>query len=145
MIHAVTMQVFNLDPQAGSHEKPDLLGGACLGMRWGDLASGTYLRLGGHSLGCLPQGPATGVSLWSGLCPPIYGDKSTAGKCEVFEDMIRELQDLVRLEVQCASSSLVVMALSRPNKVSSSGFYLTSRYSFCGIHGTELEGLELDV
>ena len=43
--------------------------------------------------------------------PPIYVDRSTAGEQEVFEDTDRELQDLVRLEVQWAS--LVVLALSR--------------------------------
>ena len=36
--------------------------------------------------------------------PPIYMDKSTAGDDEDFEDTDRELQDLVRLEVQWASS-----------------------------------------
>lgn len=36
--------------------------------------------------------------------PPIYVDKSTAGKHEVFEDTDQESQDLVRLEVQWASS-----------------------------------------
>ena len=36
--------------------------------------------------------------------PPIYVDRSTAGEQEVFEDTDQELQDLVRLEVQWASS-----------------------------------------
>ena len=36
--------------------------------------------------------------------PPICMDKSTAGDDEDFEDTDRELQDLVRLEVQWASS-----------------------------------------
>ena len=36
--------------------------------------------------------------------PPIYMDRSTAGDHEVFEDTDRELQDVVRLEVQWASS-----------------------------------------
>ena len=36
--------------------------------------------------------------------PPIYVDRSTAGDHEVFEDTDQELQDLVRLEVQWASS-----------------------------------------
>ena len=35
---------------------------------------------------------------------PIYVDRSTAGDHEVFEDTDRELQDLVKLEVQWASS-----------------------------------------
>ena len=35
---------------------------------------------------------------------PIYMDRSTAGGHEVFEDTDRELQDLVKLEVQWASS-----------------------------------------
>ena len=34
----------------------------------------------------------------------IYMDSSTAGDHEVFEDIDRESQDLVRLEVQWASS-----------------------------------------
>ena len=37
--------------------------------------------------------------------PPIYVDRSTAGDHKVFEDTDQELQDLVRLEVQGASSS----------------------------------------
>ena len=36
--------------------------------------------------------------------PPIYMDKSTAGDDEDFEDTDRELQDLVRLEMQWVSS-----------------------------------------
>ena len=36
--------------------------------------------------------------------PPIYVDKSFAGDHEVFEDTDRELQDLVRLEMQWVSS-----------------------------------------
>ena len=36
--------------------------------------------------------------------PPICMDKSTAGDDEDFEDTDRGLQDLVRLEVQWASS-----------------------------------------
>ena len=36
--------------------------------------------------------------------PPIYVDRSTAGDHEVFEDTDWELQDLVRLELQWASS-----------------------------------------
>ena len=36
---------------------------------------------------------------------PISVDKSTAGDHEIFGDTDRELQDLVRLEVQWASSS----------------------------------------
>ena len=36
--------------------------------------------------------------------PPIYVDRSTAGDHEVFEDTDWESQDLVRLEVQWASS-----------------------------------------
>ena len=36
--------------------------------------------------------------------PPIYVDRSTARDHEVFEDADWELQDLVRLEVQWASS-----------------------------------------
>ena len=47
--------------------------------------------------------------------PTIYGDESTAGGHEVFEDTDQELQDLVRLEVQWALP-LVVLALSRPEK-----------------------------
>ena len=35
---------------------------------------------------------------------PIYMDRSTAGDHEVFEDTDQELQDLVKLEVQWASS-----------------------------------------
>ena len=45
---------------------------------------------------------------------PTYVDRSTAGDHEVFEDTVRDLQDLVRLEVQWAS--LVALALSRPEK-----------------------------
>ena len=36
--------------------------------------------------------------------PPIYMDKGTAGYHEVFEDTDWELQNLVKLEVQRASS-----------------------------------------
>ena len=36
--------------------------------------------------------------------PPIYVDKSPAGDHEGFEDTDRELQNLVRLEVQWVSS-----------------------------------------
>ena len=36
--------------------------------------------------------------------PPIYVDKCTAGDHVVFKDTDLELQDLVRLEVQWASS-----------------------------------------
>ena len=36
--------------------------------------------------------------------PPIYVDRRTAGDHEVFEDTDGERQDLVRLEVQWASS-----------------------------------------
>ena len=36
--------------------------------------------------------------------PPVYMDRSTAGDHEVFEDTDRELQNLVRLEMQWASS-----------------------------------------
>ena len=36
--------------------------------------------------------------------PPIHADRSTAGKHEVFEDADQGSQDLVRLEVQWASS-----------------------------------------
>ena len=36
--------------------------------------------------------------------PPIYVDKSTAGDHEIFGDTDQEFQDLVRLEVQWASS-----------------------------------------
>ena len=50
---------------------------------------GSISQARSHSLGCLFQGPVT----WTW----IYMDRSTA---EVFEDTDRELQDLVRLEVQ---------------------------------------------
>ena len=36
--------------------------------------------------------------------PLIYVDRGTAGDHEVFEDTERELQDLVRLEMQWVSS-----------------------------------------
>ena len=36
--------------------------------------------------------------------PPPYVDRSAAGDHEVFEDTDQELQDLVRLEIQWASS-----------------------------------------
>ena len=36
--------------------------------------------------------------------PPIFVDRGTAGDREVFEDTDQEFQDLVRLEVQGASS-----------------------------------------
>ena len=38
------------------------------------------------------------------IVPLIYVDRSTAGDHDVFEDTYWELQDLVRLEVQWASS-----------------------------------------
>ena len=38
------------------------------------------------------------------VVPPLYMDRSTAGDREVFEDTDQEFQDLVRLEVQGASS-----------------------------------------
>ena len=67
-------------------------------------SSGNVSQARGHSLGSLPRASNLKVS-------PIYVDRSTAGEQEVFEDTDRELQDLVRLEVQWAS--LVVLALSR--------------------------------
>ena len=47
--------------------------------------------------------------------PLIYVDRSTAGDQEVFEDADQELQDLVRLEVEWASS-FVVPAHRKPEK-----------------------------
>ena len=73
--------------------------------------------------------------------PPIYVDRSTAGEQEVFEDTDRELQDLVRLEVQWAS--LVVLALSRSEEALRWRLSQLPRYFFCGICGNELEGLAL--
>ena len=73
---------------------------------------------------------------------PIYMDISTPGDHEVFEDTDRELQDLVKLEVQWASS-FVALALSGPEEAL---WWLLSqlpRHSFCGISGNELEGLAL--
>ena len=68
---------------------------------------------------------------------PIYVDRSTAGDHEVFEDTDRELQDLVRLEVQWASS-----LGSAVNGSEEALWQLLSqllRYSFCGIFGNKLE------
>ena len=65
--------------------------------------------------------------------PPIYVDRSTV----VFEDTDRELQDLVRLEVQWASS-----LGSAVNGSEEALWQLLSqllRYSFCGIFGNKLE------
>ena len=65
---------------------------------------------------------------------PIYMDISTPGDHEVFEDTDRELQDLVKLEVQWASS-FVALALSGPEEAL---WWLLSqllKYSFCGICG----------
>ena len=69
---------------------------------------------------------------------PIYMDRSTAGDHEVFEDTDRELQDLVRLEMQRVSSFG-----SGPEEAL--GWLLSQllRYSFCGICGNGLEGLVL--
>ena len=47
--------------------------------------------------------------------PLIYVGRSIAGDHEVFEDTDKELQDLVRLEVQ-GLLPLVVLALSRPEE-----------------------------
>ena len=57
---------------------------------------GSISQARSHSLDCLLQGPVT----WKWICM----DSSTAGEYEVFEETDQELQDLVRLEVQWASS-----------------------------------------
>ena len=67
----------------------------------------------------------------------IYVDRSTAGDHDVFEDTDWELQDLVRLEVQWASS-----LGSAVNGSEEALWQLLSqllRYSFCGIFGNKLE------
>ena len=72
---------------------------------------------------------------------PIYVHGSTAGDHEVFEDTDWELQDLVRLELQWASSFGSAVRGSEE-----AVWWLLSqllRYSFCGICGNELEGLAL--
>ena len=46
---------------------------------------------------------------------PIYVERSPAGDHEAFKDIDRELQDVVRLELQWASF-VVMSALSRPEK-----------------------------
>ena len=57
-----------------------------------------------YSLGCLSQGPESLKWVFVMAVPPVYMDRSTAGDHEVFEDTDRELQNLVRLEMQWASS-----------------------------------------
>ena len=74
--------------------------------------------------------------------PPISVDISTAGDHEAFEDTDGELQDLVRLEVQWASS-FGALALGGPKEAL---WWLLSqlpKYFFCGMCGNELEGLAL--
>ena len=69
--------------------------------------------------------------------PLIYADRSTAGGHEFSEDTDWELQDLVRLEVQWASS-----LGSAVNGSEEALWQLLSqllRYSFCGIFGNKLE------
>lgn len=56
------------------------------------------------SLSCLIQRLVTWKWVFITAVPPNYVDRSTAVKHEVFEDTDRESQDLVRLEVQWASS-----------------------------------------
>ena len=73
--------------------------------------------------------------------PPIYVDRRAAGDHEVFEDTDQELQDLVRLEVQRASS--FASALSGSEEAL---WWLLSQllgYSFCGICGNGPEALVL--
>ena len=69
---------------------------ACLGVRRSS-SSGNVSQARGHSLGSLPRASNLKVS-------PIYVDRSTAGDREVSEDTDGELQDLVRVEMQWASS-----------------------------------------
>ena len=57
MIHAVTMY-FYLDLKLGSHEKPRLVRRSTFGNE-GKSSPRNASQTRGHSLGCLPQGPAT--------------------------------------------------------------------------------------
>ena len=73
--------------------------------------------------------------------PLICVDRSLADDHEVFEDTDQELQDLVRLEVQRASS--FASALSGSEEAL---WWLLSQllgYSFCGICGNGPEALVL--
>ena len=59
--------------------------------------------------------------------PPIYVDKSSAGDHEVFEDTDRELQDLVRLEVQWASNNFMANRMGKQWKQRQTVFFGTPR------------------
>ena len=64
-------------------------------------------------------------------------DRSIAGDHSIFEDTGWELQDLVRLEVQQASS--FGSAVSGSEEVLQWLLFQLLRYSFCGICGNELK------
>ena len=74
--------------------------------------------------------------------PLIYVDKSTAGDHEVFEDIDWECR--ICSDWKCNGLlPLVVLAVSRPEKALQWLLSQLPRYSFCGICGKELEGLDL--
>ena len=67
------------------------------------LAPGASLRLGAALLPARLRGQRPKSESVMAV-PPVYMDRSSAGDHEVFEDTDGELQDLVRLENQWASS-----------------------------------------
>ena len=69
----------------------------------GGAAAPETSRSRGHSLGCRPQEPATWKWVSVMAVSPIYMERSPAGGHEAFEDTDRELQNVVRLELQWAS------------------------------------------
>ena len=74
--------------------------------------------------------------------PPDYMDGGIAGKHEIPEDTVWGTSDLGRLEIQWASS-LVVLALRGPEKVLQWLLSQFLRYSFCTICWTGIEILTL--
>ena len=74
--------------------------------------------------------------------PPDYMDGGIAGKHEIPEDTVWGTSDLGRLEIQWASS-LVVLALRGPEKSLQWLLSQFLRYSFCTICWTGIEILTL--
>ena len=90
--------------EAPSFARTRKLLGACM-ERGGSLAPEMFLRLEVTLLAVWLRGqPAKWKWVFIMAVPPIYVDRSTAGDHEVSEDTDWESQDLVRLEVQWASS-----------------------------------------
>ena len=78
-----------------------------MGVRWSSSSRNVSLRLEVTLLAACLRGQRPESKSLSGLCSPIYMERSTAGDHEAFEDTARELQELVRWEM---------LALSGPEK-----------------------------